>query len=393
MKRVVSVKLVGGPDADQLLIATVQACNEAARAVSLVARERDIRSGYDLRKVTYGTVKAVVPGAQAAQQVIRKVSAAYATHRANLKAGNYGKPGTARRAKAEATAIRFRDDAAQPYDDRILSWNHDRRTVSIWVIDTGAGAPGRITVSFTGNPDHLALLAQHRKGESDLVIRNGVAYLYATIDQATPEVFDPVGFIGVDLGIVNIATAAKDTGAPVANWSGGAVTATRKRNLRLRAKLQAKGTKSAKRLLRKRAGKEARFTTNTNHVISKRIVVEAKRTTHGVSVENLTGLRARVRHRKPQRATFHSWSFAQLGAFLAYKAEGAGVPFLQVDPAYTSQQCSGCGRTDKASRPNQATYQCTSCGLSLNADTNAAINIARRGATGWAVSHAANDAA
>lgn len=252
------------------------------------------------------------------------------------------------------------------------------------MVDTGNGTPGRLKhLTFTGHRDHLILLAGHRKGESDLIYRNGAWYLIATIDEPEPQVADPAGFVGADLGIVQIATTAEETGKHGTDWSGGAVTARRKKNLALRRKLQTKGTKSAKRLLKKRSKKEARFVRDINHQISKQVVAEAQRTGRGIAIENLTGIRARVRHRKPQRATFHSWSFAQLGAFLAYKAAAAGVAFIQVDPAYTSQTCSDCGVIDKKSRPDQATWCCRSCGVSLNADTNAAINIARRGVLAW----------
>jgi putative transposase len=91
----------------------------------------------------------------------------------------------------------------------------------------------------------------------------------------------------------------------------------------------------------------------------------------------------------------HSWSFAQLGAFIDYKALRAGVPVEVVDPAYTSQRCSGCGHIHKNNRPTRDSFCCTRCGLSLPADWNAALNIAelgmiqRDGVEGWAVSHAA----
>jgi hypothetical protein len=45
-----------------------------------------------------------------------------------------GKPGSKRRTKAEGKPIVFRPEAAQPFDDRCLSWQHDARTVSIWAI-------------------------------------------------------------------------------------------------------------------------------------------------------------------------------------------------------------------------------------------------------------------
>ncbi|MEO3791263.1 zinc ribbon domain-containing protein [Nonomuraea sp. B10E15] len=60
-----------------------------------------------------------------------------------------------------------------------------------------------------------------------------------------------------------------------------------------------------------------------------------------------------------------------------------------VDPAYTSQECSACGHVDKANRPDQATFSCTSCGFAEHADVNAAGVVSSRGEIGWAVSHAA----
>ncbi|WP_306482717.1 transposase [Streptomyces sp. AS02] len=68
------------------------------------------------------------------------------------------------------------------------------------------------------------------------------------------------------------------------------------------------------------------------------------------------------------RATHSSWAFAQLGAFIAYKARKAGVPVVHVDPAYTSRTCAECGHIDKANRFSQAWYACRSCGFVDHAD-------------------------
>jgi IS605 OrfB family transposase len=136
-------------------------------------------------------------------------------------------------------------------------------------------------------------------------------------------------------------------------------------------------------LLKKRRRKEARFAADVNHQISKRIVAEAQRTGRGIAVEQLGGIRARVRLRKPQRAAVHSWAFAQLGGFLGYKAKHAGVAFVEVDPAYTSQTCHACGWVDKRNRRSQAAFECGRCGFVGHADHNAAINIANRGVERW----------
>jgi putative transposase len=48
----------------------------------------------------------------------------------------------------------------------------------------------------------------------------------------------------------------------------------------------------------------------------------------------------------------------------------------KVNPAYTSQRCSACGHVDPKSRESQAHFVCTACGFAVNADVNAARNIA-----------------
>ncbi|MFE5596224.1 RNA-guided endonuclease TnpB family protein, partial [Streptomyces sp. NPDC056549] len=254
MKIVTQVKLL--PEAEQAaaLRSTLRMVNEAANWVSGVAFERGVPREYELRKHTYADLKARGLGAQAAQHVIKKTRDAYTTLKANITAGNLGKPGSMRRVKAESKPILFRTEAAQPYDDRCLSWQYDTQTVSIWTV------AGRLkNVRFACSPDGLKMLREHRKGESDLIERDGVFYLIAVCDIPEPEVYEPDGFIGVDLGIVNIATTS--TGYRAA---GRGLNRHRKRQLALRKKLQAKGTKSAKRLLKKRSRKEARHTANVN---------------------------------------------------------------------------------------------------------------------------------
>jgi transposase len=95
----------------------------------------------------------------------------------------------------------------------------------------------------------------------------------------------------------------------------------------------------------------------------------------------------------PNGIVILTWAFAQLGAFLAYSAARAGVAFEQINLANTSRQCSGCGHLEKKNRIDQARFACRSCGVSLHADHNAAINIAARGHEVWGRSHPSHDAA
>ncbi|MCX5562804.1 transposase [Streptomyces sp. NBC_00038] len=361
------------PETALALECTLHACNDAANWLSGQAHERGETSRKVLQGFAYRDLKGRGLSAQPALHVLRKVADAYTTLRANIRNGNLGEEGSKRRHKAESKPVTFRPDAAQPYDDRCLSWQIDEQTVSIWT------TAGRLRgVRFTCSEQARKLLAGHRKGESDLVHRDGMWLLIATCEVPEAERYEPDGFIGVDLGIANIATTS--TGYRAA---GRDLNRHRKRHRDLRRKLQAKRTQSAKRRLKNRRRKEQRHAANVNHIISKKIVTEAERTSSGIALEDLGRIRQRVRLRKPQRVTLHSWAFAQLGAFVAYKAQRAGVPLVYVDPAYTSQECAECHHIEKKNRVDQALFVCRGCGVVAHADRNASHVIGQRGEIVW----------
>jgi putative transposase len=381
VKQVVKVRMLPTQGEAAALESTLRTCNSAASWLPAGVHAERVHRKHDAQKRFYAELKGRFGlSAQPAIRVIGKVADAYATLRANIEAGNYGPPGSPRRTKVVDKPIGFRADAAQPFDARCLSWQipdtvgERAGTVSIW------STAGRLKgVRVLAAPRDLVLLRTRPIGETDLICRDGNWFLYATIEAPEAPLAQPVnGFVGVDLGIVNIATGSDG------DRSGGArLNGYRKRQQRLRARLQAKKTSAARRLLKKRRRKEARFAADINHQISKRIVAEAQRTERGIAVEQLTGIRGRVRLRKPQRAAVHSWAFAQLGGFLAYKAKQAGVAFVEVDPAYTSQTCHACGWVDKPNRRSQSEFECGRCGFVGHADHNAAINIATRGVERW----------
>ena len=381
MKQVAKVRILPTEAEAAALDATIRACNSAASWLSARMHGERVYRKHEAQKRFYAELRQRFGlSAQPAIRVIGKVADAYTTLRANIAAGNCGAPGSRRRAKTVATPIQFRDVAAQPFDARCLSWQIPdviggrEATVSIWSVHGRLG-----NVRVLAAPADLALLRTRPIGETDLIYRDGNWFLYATIEAPEAPLAEPAnGFLGVDMGIVNIATTSIGRRA-----SGARLNSYRKRQARLRKRLQAKKTSSARRLLKKRGRKEARFAADINHQISKRIVAEAERTGCGIAVEQLTGIRDRVRLRKPQRATLHSWAFAQLGSFLAYKAKQGGVAFVEVDPAYTSQMCSACGWVDKRNRKSQAVFECGRCDFVGHADHNAAINIASRGVERW----------
>ena len=266
----------------------------------------------------------------------------------------------------QRTKRTFKPLGSMGYDDRILSWRMSDSTVSIWTVD------GRLRIPFVRGERQSELL-NTRQGESDLAVFRGRFFLSATCNVEASQPIEVEGVLGVDLGVTNIAV---DSDGEV--HSASQINNVRHRHRRLRAKLQAIGTRSAKRKLKRLSGQEGRFAKDTNHRISKQIVAKAQDTRRAIALEDLSGIRTRVTVRRSQRATLHSWAFFQLRAFVSYKAQRAGVPVVLVDPRNTSRTCPNCGRVDKANRKSQSQFACLACGFSGLADHIAACNIASR---------------
>ena len=58
--------------------------------------------------------------------------------------------------------------------------------------------------------------------------------------------------------------------------------------------------------------------------------------------------------------------------------ERYGIVITQINPAYTSQECSKCGYVEKKNRKSQAKFICGFCGKKQNADINSSKNILAR---------------
>ncbi len=76
--------------------------------------------------------------------------------------------------------------------------------------------------------------------------------------------------------------------------------------------------------------------------------------------------------------SMHDAGWASFLSILACKAACAGKRVGAVTPAYTSQDCSGCGTRIQKSL-SVRTHGCTHCGLILDRDEHAARNIQWRG--------------
>ncbi|HZR98761.1 MAG TPA: transposase [Chloroflexota bacterium] len=346
MKLVANLKLTPTHEQAARLRATVERANAACNWLSAEAWTTRTFGQYALHRLAYQAVRARFGlTAQMAVRCIAKVADAYKADRERQRT--------------------FRPLGSIAYDDRILRFKRGDQ-VSLWTLD------GRQVVAFVCGERQRALLA-HRQGEVDLCYVRGHWYLNVVCDVPDPVPFLPADVLGVDLGIVNLAVDSDGT-----TYSGERIEHHRRVYQHRRRNLQRKGTRAAKRKLRALSGRQARYQAHTNHSISKAIVATAQRTGRAIALEDLGGIRNRVTARRRQRARLANWAFYQLGSFIQYKARQAGVPLVRVDPRNTSRTCPRCGVIDKANRPTQALFLCTSCRFSAPADVVAAGVIATR---------------
>jgi IS605 OrfB family transposase len=249
---------------------------------------------------------------------------------------------------------------------------------------------GRIIVPYQGYSKHIALLRQTAEiGEAKLWYDRSRKRFYLlvslTIETPDPAPESHTSIVGVDVGQRYLATVATlDNGAQF--YSGKEVRSTADHYARLQKRLQQKGTRSATRRRIAIGQRERRLKLNENHRISKHIL-----DTHPhsfIGLEDLTHIRERTKRKygkkaskKQRRANRHAsrWAFAELRAFLDYKAVLAGSLCVKVDADYTSQACPHCGHTAKENRPKQGLlFVCQACHCTLHADLVGARNISLR---------------
>lgn len=260
----------------------------------------------------------------------------------------------------------FRELGAIQYDQRNSKVGIDR--VSIMTLQ------GRLKLA-TRIGEYQKARFDRIKGQCDLIYRKGVFYLIVVIDAPEQTEYDPVGVLGVDLGIVNLAV---DSDKQI--FEGKKVEQVRRHYNKQRATLQRVGTRSAKRKLKKISGKERRFKKDTNHVISKNIVSKAKGTTRAIGIEDLTNIRSStrgtVKDGRDKKDRHSKWTFGELRNFMTYKSAKEGVPLLKpIESKNTSRMCPRCGYIDKRNRKTRNDFECLECGYKDMADYVAALNI------------------
>lgn len=142
------------------------------------------------------------------------------------------------------------------------------------------------------------------------------------------------------------------------------------------------GRKKKLEPLEKLKEKERNWVHTQNHVYSREVIKQALKQNAGIiHMESLKDFgKGKEGYVKDEyKYLLRYWSYYELQSMIEYKAKLEGIEVKYIDPAYTSQTCSYCG--ERGERKKQEEFVCTNpqCkrrGEKINADFNAARNIA-----------------
>ena len=356
MQRTIRIQLQPSATQAQQLAETSRQFTAVFNAVCAYGWRAHLSNGVKLHHATYYPLKADYPDlvsdlhVQARVKATEAVKSALAVQKTNRKVSQP------------------HSDACPPrYNLHTYRLDWESRTVRLSLVG------GRQTIRFH-IPDYSAKYAGNPTDTADLMQRDGCWGLHVVVSVPMPEVEPTDQVVGVDLGLSRPAVTSTNRFLGQPAWK-----AIEGRVFKLKRALQKRGTKSAKRHLKRVCHRQARFRRNADHVLSKQIV-GAVAPGATIVLENLKDIRKRVRMRRKTETQrrIHSWSFAQLRGFIAYKAEERGCRVVAVDPRHTSQACSRCGHTARNNRRSRDLFVCRVCGFSLHADLNGARNNAAK---------------
>lgn len=342
MKLVLKIKILPSDEQRSLLLRTIEEANRACDYISDIAWANKTFGQFKIHHLCYDDVRQKFN--LSAQMVVRCISKVADAYKLDHKK------------KRE-----FRTYGSISYDARILSYSGDN--ISIWTMGKRQKMP-----FVCHNKEYIPYI----KGEAGLAVRKGKFFLYQTVDVAESDVAGTEKFVGLDFGITDIVCTSEGK-----SYSSDTLNVYREKRLKIRGSIQSKGTRGCKKLLKRLSGREKTTATIINHTISKQIVSDAKKRGVGLVIEDLSKIRKTSKRRnKTFRSKLNRWNFGQLRAFLAYKCAISGVRLVVVEPAYTSQTCSRCHHIGIR---NGKSFKCKNCGSDMDADINAARNIALLG--------------
>ena len=190
-----------------------------------------------------------------------------------------------------------------------------------------------------------------------------------------------IAMLGIDAGVHDIATCSN--GARLENPKH--LAKGKKKLAREQRRLSRKQKGSANRAKQRvRVARVHERVANQRKDALHKFTTSAVRESQAIAVEDLKVrpmLEGRSGCRKADRRMHAAIADASMGELLRqieYKCEWHRRSLVKVNPAGTSEACSSCGAVREMPLSRRV-YRCPECGLVLDRDLNAALNIAREG--------------
>ena len=180
--------------------------------------------------------------------------------------------------------------------------------------------------------------------------------------------------VGIDLGLKSLITTSEGVHVDPPRFMRKSESNLKRaqRNLSRKKKGSEKRERAKKRV-GKIHRKIERQRDDFSHKISKLLISE-----HNMIVfENLNTAGMVKNHHLAKSIVDASWN--KIVQYTTYKAESAGAMVVLVDPRNTSKKCCNCGNIKEELKLSDRIYHCNACGLTMDRDENAAINIRNRG--------------
>ena len=214
-----------------------------------------------------------------------------------------------------------------------------------------------------------------------------------TIPQSQPIDLDQVKMvIGADLGVKKLV--ALSNGEQIKNPQFEMRLAPIKAIRQRRASRKKRGSKNQKKAFQRLARLDQKIV-NQRTDYQWKVAHHLTRLADVIVLEdlNLSGMIKRCQPKKDENGKYlknnqsakkalnrliRDCSWGELKLKIQSVAEKFGCVVLEIDPRFTSQQCSNWGHTDKENRKKER-FVCTECGFIADADNQASVNIGKKG--------------
>ncbi len=264
MKLTLQIQLLPDTETAHKLRETLARFNEGASWLAIQAFAAKVSNKIKLQQMHYQDLREKFGlSAQMTVRCIAQVSEAYKRDKSKLP--------------------KFRKHASMPFDQRMMSFKGIDR-VSLLTLQ------GSVVVPFVMGK-YQAERFTNAKGQCDLVLRkDGKWFLLVTVDVPDKAPTPTTNFIGVDLGINQLATTSDGE-----HFTGKDVERVRQKRFAFRQTLLHKDGKqsqagkrprSIRRLSKRTSKHEQNFRKHTNHCISKKLVANAIDTQRGIALED-----------------------------------------------------------------------------------------------------------